>query len=716
MRDEDKTKEQLINELAELRQRITELEALETKRKRAEEALWEREAHLQAIFEAAGNIAFVTMDLTGTEPLILDFSPGAERIFGYSREEVIGKPVAMLHLPEDMARFPEVLEAMRQSKSAFTGESTLVRKSGEEFPTLFTTYPIFDAEGNMTAILSVSIGITERKRAEEALRRRNRELALLNRAGQAFSSTLDLDQVLVTVLEEVRHLLDIVACSVWLTDPETEELVCRQAVGPQSEIVRGWRLAPGEGLAGWVTRSGESLIVPDTRADERHFKEVDRQTGLALRSILTVPLRVRQDVIGVIQAVDTEVDRFSPTDLTLLEPLAASAASAIENARLFERERDQRELSEALEEAAAAVSSTLDLDQVLDRILEQVERVVAGDAFSVVLIEEDAARLARWRGLELPEEGAQPFRFEIPITKYPNLMKMARTGRPVVVPDTLADPGWVPAARDRAWRRSYVGAPIQVDGLTVGFLNVSGTRPTQFGLEDIRRLGSFASHAAIAIGNALLYEQALEDAETKATLLGEVNHRVRNNLTAIVGFLYAARRRAEMEDQAVYQSILQDMVNRVWGLSTVHSLLSASGWVPLRLSELTSQVIRSSLQMLPRDKHVSVEVTPSPVRVTSDQAHNLALVVNELTTNTVKYALQERDTGHITVRIALEDDTVLFEFRDDGPGYPEEVLQLERPTVGLDLIQKIVYRGLRGELSLHNDHGAVAVIQFKAKA
>jgi len=564
--------------------------------------------------------------------------------------------------------------------------------------------------------MGVSRDITKRKWAEEALRRRNRELTLLNRAGQAFSSTLDLDQVLVIVLEEVRHLLDIVACSVWLTDSETEELVCRQAVGPQSEIVRGWRLAPGEGLAGWVARSGESLIVPDTRADERHFKEVDRQTGLALRSILTAPLRVRQDVIGVIQAVDTEVDRFSPTDLTLLEPLAASAAVAIENARLFERERDQRELSEALEEAAAAVSTTLDLDQVLDRILAQVERVVTGDAFSVILIEEDAARLARWRGYELPGEEAQPLRFEIPITKYPSLMKMARTGRPVVVPDTLADPDWVPAARDRAWRRSYVGAPIQVDSLTVGFLNVSGTRPTQFGLEDTRRLGSFASHAAIAIGNALLYEQALKDAETKATLLREVNHRVKNNLTAIVGFLYAARRRAGIKDQAVYQSCMQDLVNRVQGLSTVHSLLSASEWAPLPLSELTSQVISSSLQMLPRDKHVSVEVSPSPARVTSDQAHNLALAINELTTNTVKYALQERDTGHITVRIALEDDTVLFEFRDDGPGYPEEVLQLERYTVGLDLIQKIVRKGLRGELSLHNDHGAVAVIQFKAKA
>jgi two-component sensor histidine kinase len=119
--------------------------------------------------------------------------------------------------------------------------------------------------------------------------------------------------------------------------------------------------------------------------------------------------------------------------------------------------------------------------------------------------------------------------------------------------------------------------------------------------------------------------------------------------------------------------------------------------------------------MLPRDKGVSVEVTPSPVRVTPDQAHDLALVINELTTNTVKHALRGRDTAHLTVRIALDDDTVLFEFQDDGPGYPEEALQLERQNVGLDLIQNMVRKGLRGELSLHNDHGAVAVIQFQAK-
>ena len=174
-----------------------------------------------------------------------------------------------------------------------------------------------------------------RTQSEETLWRRTRELELLNRASQALSSTLDLDQVLVTVLEEVRRLLGVVATSVWLIDPETDELICRQATGPRNEIVRGWRLAAGEGLAGWVARSGESLIVPDIKTDERHSKQVDQETGLALRSVLGIPLLVKQKVIGVLQVVDAKVGRFDTTDLGLLEPLAAEAAIAIENARLY---------------------------------------------------------------------------------------------------------------------------------------------------------------------------------------------------------------------------------------------------------------------------------------------------------------------------------------------------------------------------------------------
>jgi PAS domain S-box-containing protein len=137
-------------------------------------------------------------------------------------------------------------------------------------------------------------------------------------------------------LDEVRRVLGVVACSAWLVDSTTAELVCRQVTDPQADVVRGWRLAPGQGLAGWAVQHGESLNVSDVLNDERHFEGVDIVTGLPLRSILTVPLRVKDTVVGVIQVVDTMVSRFDSTDLRLLESLASAAAIAVENARLYE--------------------------------------------------------------------------------------------------------------------------------------------------------------------------------------------------------------------------------------------------------------------------------------------------------------------------------------------------------------------------------------------
>jgi two-component sensor histidine kinase len=130
---------------------------------------------------------------------------------------------------------------------------------------------------------------------------------------------------------------------------------------------------------------------------------------------------------------------------------------------------------------------------------------------------------------------------------------------------------------------------------------------------------------------------------------------------------------------------------------------------------LANEIIQVALRALPRGKHIILDVPASPIRVTSDQAHNLALVINELATNTIKYALEGRNTAKIAFRITSENHTVRCEFRDDGLGYPEDVLQLERHNVGFDLIQNIVRGNLRGELSLYNDHGAVAIIQFRAE-
>lgn len=175
----------------------------------------------------------------------------------------------------------------------------------------------------------------ERERIDAMLQNRNRELALLGRASQAFSSTLDTAQVVSAILSEVRRLLNISACSVWLLDAGRDELVCREAIGRGSDVVRGLRLSISQGIAGWVARTGQSLNVPDTREDERHFAEIDRLVGLKLHSILGVPLQVKGRVIGVLEVLDRRTARFSETDALLVELSAASAANAIENAGLY---------------------------------------------------------------------------------------------------------------------------------------------------------------------------------------------------------------------------------------------------------------------------------------------------------------------------------------------------------------------------------------------
>ncbi|HEY3378913.1 MAG TPA: PAS domain S-box protein, partial [Armatimonadota bacterium] len=142
----------------------------------AEIAVKQREATLRAIFAAALNVSFIITDVDDRAPRVVEFSPGAEHIFGYTRDEMLGQPVNRLHRQEDIAQFPATHRAMREGHAGFSGETVLIRKNSDAFPALFSTYPLFDEQGNMYAALGVSIDITEQKRIEEQLRQTGEEL------------------------------------------------------------------------------------------------------------------------------------------------------------------------------------------------------------------------------------------------------------------------------------------------------------------------------------------------------------------------------------------------------------------------------------------------------------------------------------------------------------------------------------------------------------
>jgi PAS domain S-box-containing protein len=209
-----------------------------------------------------------------------------------------------------------------------------------------------------------------------------------------------------------------------------------------------------------------------------------------------------------------------------------------------------------------------------------------------------------------------------------------------------------------------------------------------------------------------LLEQVQRDSDTKTMLLKEVSHRVKNSLAGIIGLLRAQERFARRRARSSVPEIVADTVSRIEGLATVHQLLSSADWSSLQMNDLVEEVVHRSLHAVPSDKQVSLQFSFSPVSLTADQASSLALVLNELVTNTIKHTLESRQKARIRVHGGLETGKVQLTFQDDGPGYPEEALRLEHSGVGMYLVENIVRDNLQGTLKLRNDAGAVADITF----
>ena len=181
----------------------------------------------------------------------------------------------------------------------------------------------------------IGLGLRNAQLYAEA-QRRARELALINQATHAVNSTLNLDVVLQTIMVQAIEVLQGEAGSVLLLEESDGDLVFAATAGPSGEKLRGTRVPVAASLAGQAVREGRSLIVGNAQHDDRLYRRVDGITGLTTQNLLATPLQVRDRIIGVLEVINKRAGQFTLTDLALLEALAVPAATAIENARLYE--------------------------------------------------------------------------------------------------------------------------------------------------------------------------------------------------------------------------------------------------------------------------------------------------------------------------------------------------------------------------------------------
>jgi diguanylate cyclase (GGDEF)-like protein len=180
----------------------------------------------------------------------------------------------------------------------------------------------------------------ERRRhpATQLTAREAGEIAAFHELGKALTSSLQLDQVLRTIMEKIDEFLRPDTWSLLLVDDAKKELYFEIATGTGAGALKDIRIKIGQGLAGWVAEHGEAVVVPDTSKDARFFSKVDEKTKMETHSIVAVPVRFREHTLGVIELINcVGPDGFSDRDLALLEALADYAAIAMENARHVER-------------------------------------------------------------------------------------------------------------------------------------------------------------------------------------------------------------------------------------------------------------------------------------------------------------------------------------------------------------------------------------------
>lgn len=358
---------------------------------------------------------------------------------------------------------------------------------------------------------------------------------------QKLAANLTLTELLHHIVQVAADLTNSESAGILLCDEASNNLRF-VAVTQHTERLYDIPVPLDASIAGVAFIENQPVIVDEVETDPRYYPKVAEILKYPAYSILAVPLTFCDQKIGVLEAENKKAEaRFDETDADLLMALAAQAAIAIEHARQLERyqhlaqaEQSQRQMAEAMREASAVLACTLDYDEVIDRILEQIRAVIPSDACNLMMIEVgEVARVFRGQGYDKFGTAETLDTIKLNINEVVGLRQMIETRQPILIPDVTQDPTWIYSRPEHRWIRAYIGTPIITPRNIVGFLNTMSATPNMYDRTHVNRLQVFAHHAAIAIENARLYRQAQEEIAARIAVEEELRHH-RDHLEELV--------------------------------------------------------------------------------------------------------------------------------------------------------------------------------------
>jgi phosphoserine phosphatase RsbU/P len=325
-------------------------------------------------------------------------------------------------------------------------------------------------------------------------------LATLTEIGEEVNASLDLDEVLARAAALIKRHIDYEFFGVLMVDCDGNCLRHRFAVGYPPGLAENLRVPIGQGITGTAAATGHSVRVGDVAQDPRYINAIE-----TVRSELAVPLMFRGTCIGVLDIQSRQPDYFTKDQQSILTLLASRLAIAVENARLFQKERAQGETLMVLTEVSREISSILDVEELLRRAAELVKRVIDYQIVSIMLYDEEQ-KVFRHR---LDVKHGQRVQGKLRVAASEGIVGAAATLRePVLVPDVTADERYLLVNPET---RSELAIPMLHKGKVIGVLDLESPQLNYFTAEHVQTLSILAANLAVSLENARLYEQVAKD-------------------------------------------------------------------------------------------------------------------------------------------------------------------------------------------------------------
>ena len=506
----------------------------------------------------------------------------------------------------------------------------------------------------------------------------NRHLAetrLLQEVVQAAASTLDFDEVLTRTIETLHRTMGFPHLAFSVPDERMADLVLHPSrIGYPKEM----RVPLDKSLSGQVFQTGEPQITPDVREIPYYFEAVPD-----IRSALTVPVKVSDRVVAVLNAESSQPEAFDENDLRLFSSIAAQLGAALESTSLYKETSRRLTESRLIQEVMLAATSTLDFDLVLERTVKALHRALKIDRLGFLLPGEQGDTLVLHPSLV----GFTGDVVRIPIDGS-LVGRTFQTGQPVLVRDTEQKPAGFDQSSDV---RSALAAPVRAGGRIVAVLSAESPQRNAFGEDQLRLFTTIAGQLGVALDNARLYqrlgaqaaelsrayEELREINRLRTELVQNVGHELRTPLGLVKGYVelllagdlgdLANNQRIALEVVRARAATLERLIHNLTVLQTV--LRETLTLAPMFIDETVRHVlIEFRLAAEKAGVTFQDELTADLPSILGDRTR-LRLVFSHLIDNAIKFS---PDGGTVGVGVRADQEMVYVSIADEGIGIPFE--------------------------------------------